>query len=244
LFPRGRAFLTCAYGGTPANASAASRCSSCLPSSPAPPQQQKMNGAVRAGWLRCPRLWHLEMVVCTLGEDVCWHSHSTACTVHCRLCRLPPWAPLLHRHLSAAQGSSTAVSRSDTRLIQHLDSSARGLVRRWRFIGYSLSLCVCGGTHRCPQPGPRAPPARTRQQATRAEAPRSTVPAPPSAARPARRVPGPAPRGRSAPPPCPSPSPQLAATAPPPLQRPRVRRRRRVPTMVNTSLGSGFKNSR
>jgi hypothetical protein len=32
-----------------------------------------------------------------------------------------------HGQLSAAQGSSTAVSRSDIRLIQHLDSSALGL---------------------------------------------------------------------------------------------------------------------
>ena len=36
----------------------------------------------------------------------------------------------------AARGSSTPVSRSDIRLIQHLDSSAHGLVRRWRLIGY------------------------------------------------------------------------------------------------------------
>jgi hypothetical protein len=36
-----------------------------------------------------------------------------------------------HGHLSAAQGSLTTVSRSDIRLTQHFDSSARGLVRRW-----------------------------------------------------------------------------------------------------------------
>jgi hypothetical protein len=36
-----------------------------------------------------------------------------------------------HGQLSAAQGSSTTVSRSDIRLIQHFDSSALGLVRRW-----------------------------------------------------------------------------------------------------------------
>jgi hypothetical protein len=41
-----------------------------------------------------------------------------------------------HGQQSAAKGSSTAVSRSDIRLIQHLDSSAHGLVRRWRLIGY------------------------------------------------------------------------------------------------------------
>jgi hypothetical protein len=41
-----------------------------------------------------------------------------------------------HGQQSAAQGSSTTVSRSDTRLIQHLDFSAHGLVRRWRLIGY------------------------------------------------------------------------------------------------------------
>jgi hypothetical protein len=40
-----------------------------------------------------------------------------------------------HGHQSAAQGSLTTVSRSDIRLIQHLDSSAHGLVRRWRLIG-------------------------------------------------------------------------------------------------------------
>jgi hypothetical protein len=39
-------------------------------------------------------------------------------------------------HQSAAQGSSTTVSRSDIRLIQYLDSSALGLVRRWLLIGY------------------------------------------------------------------------------------------------------------
>jgi hypothetical protein len=36
-----------------------------------------------------------------------------------------------HGQLPAAQGSSTTVSRSDIRFIQHLDSSAHGLVRRW-----------------------------------------------------------------------------------------------------------------
>jgi hypothetical protein len=41
-----------------------------------------------------------------------------------------------HGHQSAAKGSSTTVSRSDIRLIQHFDSSALGLVRRWRLIGY------------------------------------------------------------------------------------------------------------
>jgi hypothetical protein len=41
---------------------------------------------------------------------------------------------------SAAKGSSTTVSRSDIRLIQHLDSSALGLIRRWRLTGYFLIL--------------------------------------------------------------------------------------------------------
>ena len=41
-----------------------------------------------------------------------------------------------HGQLSAAKGSLTAVSRSDIRLIQHFDSSALGLVRRWLLIGY------------------------------------------------------------------------------------------------------------
>jgi hypothetical protein len=41
-----------------------------------------------------------------------------------------------HGQQSAAKGSLTTVSRSDIRLIQHLDSSAHGLVRRWRLIGY------------------------------------------------------------------------------------------------------------
>jgi hypothetical protein len=41
-----------------------------------------------------------------------------------------------HGQQSAAQGSSTNVSRSDVRLIQYLDSSAHGLVRRWLLIGY------------------------------------------------------------------------------------------------------------
>jgi hypothetical protein len=34
-----------------------------------------------------------------------------------------------HGQQSAAEGSSTTVARSDIRLIQYLDSSARGLVR-------------------------------------------------------------------------------------------------------------------
>jgi hypothetical protein len=41
---------------------------------------------------------------------------------------------------SAAKGSSTTVSRSDIRSIQYLDSSALGVVRRWRLIGYFLIL--------------------------------------------------------------------------------------------------------
>jgi hypothetical protein len=41
-----------------------------------------------------------------------------------------------HGQHPAAKGSSTTVARSDIRLIQYLDSSARGLVRRWLLIGY------------------------------------------------------------------------------------------------------------
>jgi hypothetical protein len=41
-----------------------------------------------------------------------------------------------HGQQSAAKESSTTVSRSDTLLIQHLDSSAHGLLRRWLLIGY------------------------------------------------------------------------------------------------------------
>jgi hypothetical protein len=41
-----------------------------------------------------------------------------------------------HGQQSAAKGSSTTVLRSDIRLIQYLDSSAHGLVRRWRLIGH------------------------------------------------------------------------------------------------------------
>ena len=40
-----------------------------------------------------------------------------------------------HGQQSAAQGSSTTVSRSDIRLIHHFDFSAHGLVRRWRLTG-------------------------------------------------------------------------------------------------------------
>jgi hypothetical protein len=54
-----------------------------------------------------------------------------------------------HGQQSAAQGSSTTVSRSDIRLMQHLDSSAHGLVRRWLLIGYFpihlIPLSVRGG---------------------------------------------------------------------------------------------------
>jgi hypothetical protein len=41
-----------------------------------------------------------------------------------------------HGQQSAARGNLTTVSRSDIRLIQHLDSSAHGLVRRWLLTGY------------------------------------------------------------------------------------------------------------
>jgi hypothetical protein len=51
----------------------------------------------------------------------------------------PPLHGFTHGQQSAAKGSLTTVSRSDIRLIQYLDSSAHGLVRRWRLIGYSLT---------------------------------------------------------------------------------------------------------
>jgi hypothetical protein len=41
-----------------------------------------------------------------------------------------------HGQQSTSKGSLTTVSRSDIRLIQYLDSSALGLVRRWLLIGY------------------------------------------------------------------------------------------------------------
>jgi hypothetical protein len=41
-----------------------------------------------------------------------------------------------HRQQSAAKGSSTTVSRSDIRLIQHFDSSALAKVREALLIGY------------------------------------------------------------------------------------------------------------
>ena len=45
-----------------------------------------------------------------------------------------------HGQQSAAKGSLTTVSRSDIRFIQHLDSSALGLARRWLLIGHFLIL--------------------------------------------------------------------------------------------------------
>jgi hypothetical protein len=45
-----------------------------------------------------------------------------------------------HGQLSAAQGSSTTVSRSDIRLIQHLDFSAQGSVRSSAYLAISLPL--------------------------------------------------------------------------------------------------------
>jgi hypothetical protein len=54
-----------------------------------------------------------------------------------------------HGQLSAAQGSSTTVSRSDIRLTKYLDSSAHGLVRGL-LIGYFL-------IHLSPQPLADAP---------------------------------------------------------------------------------------
>jgi hypothetical protein len=70
----------------------------------------------------------------------------TAPTLAQRKCTAPSLIPTVngntvrsfstHGQQSAAQGSSTTVSRSDLRLIQYLDSSALGLVLRWRLIGY------------------------------------------------------------------------------------------------------------
>jgi hypothetical protein len=63
-------------------------------------------------------------------------------------CTTPSLIPTVNRHTvrsfsthgqqSAAKGSSTTVSRSDIRLIQHLDFSALGLVLGWSWllIGY------------------------------------------------------------------------------------------------------------
>jgi hypothetical protein len=56
-----------------------------------------------------------------------------------------------HGQQSAAKGSSATVSRSDIRIIQHLDSSALGLVRRWLLIG-AVSLSTY------PPPPPRPQP--------------------------------------------------------------------------------------
>jgi hypothetical protein len=53
-----------------------------------------------------------------------------------------------HGQQSAAQGSSTTVSRSDIRLIQHL-YSAHGLVRRWRLIGYFPIHLLPPAQHAC-----------------------------------------------------------------------------------------------
>ena len=68
-----------------------------------------------------------------------------------------------HGQQSAAKGSSTTVSRSDIRLIQLLGSSAHGLVRRWRLVGYSLSTLITL------PPAPRAHAFTTRQPAPAAE---------------------------------------------------------------------------
>jgi hypothetical protein len=59
-----------------------------------------------------------------------------------RIATAPSLKPIDNSHgqQSAAQGSSTTVSRSVIQLIQHLDSSAHGLVRRRRLIGCFLIL--------------------------------------------------------------------------------------------------------
>jgi hypothetical protein len=71
---------------------------------------------------------------------------------------------------SAAKGSSTTVSRSDIRLIQYFDSSAHGLVRRWRLIGcfpilYYSPLHISHWAHPlCSGASRRAPAAAGRVQ--------------------------------------------------------------------------------
>jgi hypothetical protein len=84
------------------------------------------------------------------------------CTPRLELPKWTPTAPSLiptvngntvrsfptHRQQPAAQGSSTNVSRSDIRLIQHFDSSAHGLVRRWLLLQKGLGelwmlIAVC-----------------------------------------------------------------------------------------------------
>jgi hypothetical protein len=69
-------------------------------------------------------------------------------------------APRLHTQ------SSTAASRSDIRLIQHLDSPALGLVRRWLLIGYFPihllpRLHTSLPTDNCPQPKETLPAVST-----------------------------------------------------------------------------------
>jgi hypothetical protein len=71
-----------------------------------------------------------------------------------------------HGHLSASQGSSTTVSHSDIRLTQHLDSSAHGLVRRRRLIGYSPRVY---------SPHPLITPATVLLSCLQSHAPRDSV---------------------------------------------------------------------
>jgi hypothetical protein len=72
------------------------------------------------------------MSVCRAGASPLCHPEPGETTVNGNTVR----SFSTHGQLSAAQGSSTTVSRSGIRLIQHLDSSARGLVRTQRLIGY------------------------------------------------------------------------------------------------------------
>jgi hypothetical protein len=88
--------------------------------------------------------------LCTSGGTLHrpWHAARSRlrCSARWRLCAacvggspctaVTPDLTSLRGQQSAAKGSSTTVSRSDIRLIQHLDSSAHGLVWRWRLIGY------------------------------------------------------------------------------------------------------------
>jgi hypothetical protein len=65
-------------------------------------------------------------------------------------------ASLRYGQRSSAKGSSTTsrcVSRSDIRLIQDLDSSAHGLVRRWRLIGAAWYLQSVASPSALSQPG-------------------------------------------------------------------------------------------
>jgi hypothetical protein len=113
-----------------------------------------------------PKLFIIHSVLCSLLSVpfftmVCTRNASRPVTAPMK--RVSPYLAMVmpvylpvtpHRtpppHRSAAQGSSTNASRSDIRLIQYLDSSAHGLVRRWLLIG-------CFPIHLNPPIAPRPP---------------------------------------------------------------------------------------